>query len=113
MADRAVAAIASPEVVADLCVEMRAEGIPVSEPEPTDSPADALDSPLSAEEVRQIFETVTVVLQTGTAAMLFRDALRKAVRRHGSPATLQDARTGEPLGRVTHDTEKIPGLDEA
>jgi hypothetical protein len=111
--ERAVAAIASSEVLNDLRSALETDGIPTSEPEPTDSPADALDSALNAEEVRQIMETVTVILKTGTAAVVFREALRKAVHRYGSPATLQDARTGEPLGQVTPDGEDLHDLDAA
>lgn len=113
MVERAVVAVASSEVLDDLCEALDADGIDVSEPEPTDSPADALDSALNAEEVRQVLEAVTVILKTGTAAVAFREALRTAVRRHKSPATLQDARTGEPLGRVTPDSEELDGLDGA
>ena len=113
MSERAVVAIASPEVVQDLRDALTAAGIPVSEPAPMDSPADALDSPISGEEIRQIFETVTVMLQTGTAILTFRGALRKAVHRNGSSATVKDARTGEQLGEVTPGSEELPGLDEA
>ena len=100
MNENAIAVLGDPELIAELHAELSASKILVSAPQPIMSEGDALDAALSAEDIQTIAQTITAVFAAGTGVLVFAEKLRKVVHHHEKPTTLQDARTGENLGRV-------------
>jgi len=58
----------------------KVDSVEVGEPVPAEALNDALDAPLGPEELKQIFEVVTLVFQLGTAAFGFAKSLIELVR---------------------------------
>jgi hypothetical protein len=106
MPGRAIAITAPPDVIRELLEELAGEEVSLSEPLPAESPADALDAPISGEELRQALEVVTLLFSTGTAGLVFAEKLRSVLRRGDSrSARLDDARTGRRLGTADASTD--------
>jgi hypothetical protein len=106
MPERAIAVTASPDVIRELTEELAGADVSISEPLPPESPADALDAPISGEELRQALEMVTLLFSTGTAGLVFAEKLRVVLGRgDGRAARLDDARTGRRLGTADASTD--------
>lgn len=72
---------------------------------PLDSEVDALDSPLGADEVRQILEAVTVFAASASAISDLAGKLIDLVRKIRKPVEVKDA-GGRSVITVTVETEK-------
>lgn len=96
--------IAPPEVMADLQHELAGSGVRYGKPTPSRSPADALDSPIGAEEAKLMLEVATFIVQTAPAAARgFRAAVKKVLAKHPDKAMeVIDPHTGEKLGTFTY-----------
>jgi hypothetical protein len=75
------------------------------EPAPLDSEVDALDSPLGAEEIRQILEVVTVMATSAGAISELAGKLIDLVRKLRKPVEIKDT-AGRSVITVTVETEK-------
>jgi hypothetical protein len=84
--------------------ELAGSAVRYGEAKPAKSPADALDSPIGAEELKLMLEVATFIVQTGPVAVrTFRSAVKKVLADHpDQPIEVIDPRTGENLGTFTY-----------
>jgi hypothetical protein len=73
---------ASPKVISEICSAATVSGAQVSKPVVTSSPADALDSPIGGDEIRQILELVIVAFKAGAAGLVFFKSLQDILKKH-------------------------------
>jgi hypothetical protein len=100
-----VAFEASPEVISEICSAATVSGAQVSKPVVTSSPADALDSPIGGDEIRQILELVIVAFKAGAAGLVFFKSLQDILKKHPGEAILvKDPASGKMKGTITQDT---------
>jgi hypothetical protein len=96
----ALSVVANSDLIEELRPALVAAGLRASEPMPATSPADALNAPIGASE-DEIYEIVTVLLETGADVAAFTERLAGALDRHPSAeVVLRDARTGRRRGRA-------------
>lgn len=100
----ALSIIAPAEVMAALQNELAGSAVRYGTPKPARSPADALDSPIGAEEIKLMLEVATFMLQAGPGVVrTFRKAVKKVLADHpDKPIEVIDPQTGERLGTFTY-----------
>lgn len=107
--ETAVALEAPADFLNDLKSRTSRSDIEWSEPIVISSEADALESPIGGEEVRQVLEMTIILFKTGAAALAFaKAAYELAHLRKTDVATVKDPSTGKPKGTITNsssDTE--------
>src|SRR5438128_1127747 len=91
--------------IQELCTAVRtvkAPDVALSDPINPRSPADSLSAPISGEDIKNIFEMVTVILQTGTALTAFAQGMKKLFAKHpDARVKVSDPRTGKEKGQIT------------
>jgi hypothetical protein len=100
----ALSIVAPAHVMAALQNELAGSGVRYGKPKPAKSPADALDSPIGAEELKLMLEVATFIVQTGPVAVgAFRKAVKKVLAEDPeTPMEVIDPNTGESLGTFTY-----------
>ena len=107
----AIDIIGDPEIIAEAVSLAQAHGLDVSEPMSTESISDALDGPFGAEEIRQLCETITVIISTGTAIITFLTALKKLLKRAEDPrgpkrqVSVKKTKTQADIGTLDAETD--------
>jgi hypothetical protein len=97
----AVAVVSRAAVVRELASALADAGLPASDPVPARSPADALDAPIGPDEIDQLYEIVTVMLETGATVSTFAAHLNRVLRHHDdASAVLHDPRSGREQGHA-------------
>lgn len=104
MTELRVSLVASPTVVSELREAVKKQDIAFSEPVASESPADALDSPIGAEELKQLTEVVIVVFKAGTASLVFAKALLDVLKARREAVVLKNPKTGAEVGRLDQNT---------
>jgi hypothetical protein len=98
------------EVIRALSTLEKTEGFSVGEPQPVDSLADAVDSVLGPDEIKQLMEFATVMLQFGTATIAFISALKTQLATVDTTAKRQvhvlDGRTNDEILIVDESTDE-------
>jgi hypothetical protein len=102
--------VADSEVLEGISLDSIAD-LDGGEPMPLDSEVDALDSPLGAEDVRQIFEVVTVMATSVGAISVLAGKLIDLVRKLHKPVEVKNA-AGQSVITVTVQTEKPELIDK-
>jgi len=96
------------EVIRSLSAMEKTDGFSVGKPQPVDSLADAVDSVLGPDEIRQLLEFATVVLQFGTANFI--SALKTRLASVDTTAKRQvhilDGRTNDEILIVDESTDE-------
>lgn len=80
-------------------VASRFEGIESSEPSSLEAKK-ALNASVTAEEVKNALAFVTIVFNTGAAAIAFFKALRQALKERGGKVTVSESTTGKKIGSI-------------
>ncbi|HEV2803596.1 MAG TPA: hypothetical protein VGW57_01575 [Chthoniobacterales bacterium] len=89
----------------ELCALAEQHGIETSKPVSKTSPADALDSPIGGEEIRQALELATLVFKSGAAAVAFFTALKPFLQKHPTESlVVKDPLSGSKKGRIDQTT---------
>ena len=97
----------SKEIIEEVHKLNAIEGVQVSKPVASDRAADPLDSPIGADEIKQLVEIVTAVAESGTAITLFLGALRNILKKRQDEGLLvRDPVSGKELGRLTGETSQ-------
>lgn len=96
---------ASPHVASEISAAATKAGAQASKPVAISSPADALDSPIGGEEIKQILELVVVAFKAGGAALVFFNAVKETLKKFPGEAVLvKDPLSGKTKGTITNDT---------
>lgn len=88
-------------------------GIELGPRRPADGFADAADSPIGPEEIRQIFELITIGASAGTALVALlqkiKDLIRSKSASGGEPTAveLKDARSGQIVAKIDQSTDVV------
>jgi CBS domain-containing protein len=105
-------AIGPDDLIQALAAQPAEPGLTIGEPRSAEGFADAADAPLGPDELRQIFELVSVAASAGTAVVTLLQKIKDLLTRRKAPeggpppaVTLQDARTGKPLLTVDAATD--------
>lgn len=87
------------------------KGFVVTEPMATESVSDALDAPISAEEIRAVCEIITLVSTTGTSVAGFLLAVKELLGRvepesgEKPEVLLNDHKSQKELGKLDAETD--------
>jgi len=111
-----IAIEAPPELMKEIVKIATIEGVDLSKPVSVESPADPLDAPFSAEEIKHFLEIVTIVFKSGAAGLGFVTALRGILGKHdGESLSVRDPISGKERGRINsesseEDAKRVIGL---
>src|SRR2546423_14802548 len=102
---KSIAFEASPQLIKEIRSIAAQSGAEVSNPTATTSVADALDSPIGGEEIKQILELLIVAFKAGGAAITFFTAVRGVLNKYPNEAVVvKNPLAGEKRGVITKDT---------
>jgi hypothetical protein len=96
---------AEAELIADLADLAEKSGIKHSEPVPLKSPADALDAPIGADEIKLALELLTVTFYMLSAAVCFIDKVLDIVKKHRKKVVVRNPRNGQILGKFDNNSQ--------
>lgn len=99
--------IEGPEALIDRLAELHVNGLEVSTPTPSQSPADVLDAPMGGRKILAILKIVTALLGTATAGVKLADEVEKFL--HDNPAQkviVSDPISGRQLAKLDGNSPK-------
>ena len=97
---------ADPELIAELATLADESKLEHSTPVPMKSPADALDAPIGAEEVKILLDVLSVSFTTASVGVVFLDKVLDLLKKHRKKATVRSPRTGRKLGVLVGKTSR-------
>lgn len=105
--DTRVLSIEGPEALIDQLVTLQIDGLQLSQPVPSQSPVDILDSPMGGRRIIAVLKIVTALLSTGSAAVKLAEEVEKLL--HENPdqkVIVRDPRTGQIIDQLNEDTSQ-------
>ncbi len=92
--------IKGPEALIDQLATLQIDGLQLSRPVPSQSPADILDSPMGGRKILAILKIVTALLSTGTATVKLAEEVEKFLHENpGQKVIVRSPQSGKILAQ--------------